>query len=331
MLLAGDIGGTKTAIGLFSRAEGPRRPLVEKRYESDRYGSLYEIVASFISDVKVVPECASFGVAGPVRDGRSVVTNLPWQIDSVKLSQSLSGIPVFLLNDLAAVASAISYLEEADLVQIKSGNSVAEEPIAVVAPGTGLGEAYLFWDGKRYRPIASEGGHTDFAPATPRELALLAYLQPKFGHVSYERVCSGSGIPNLYAFLRDTGVEEEPEWLRERMRSTEDPTPIIIQSAKEKSAAICEATVHLFLSILGSEAGNLVLQALARGGVYLGGGIPPRLLDELSSDVFLQAFTDKGRFRDLMEQVPIYVIMNSKAGLYGAAVHGFMKIGVTSV
>jgi len=321
MYLAGDIGGTKTVLALFSREGGPHRPLVEGRYSSREFGSLAHIVADFITLHDAAPLAASFGVAGPVQEGKVRVTNLPWEVDADLLSQSLHDAPVYLLNDLEAIAHAIPMLEEADLVTLKSGEREATGPIAVVAPGTGLGEAYLFWDGKRYQPIPSEGGHTDFAPATSLELELLAYLQPRLGHVSYERVCSGLGIPNLYQFLHDCGKYETPGWLQEELATAEDATPVIVRSALENSSAICEATLDLFIGILGSEAGNLVLQVLATGGVYLGGGIPPRIVPQLQGKTFLEAFTRKGRFTDLLFRVSVDVITNPNAALFGAANH----------
>ncbi len=326
MYLAGDIGGTKTVLALFSREGGPHQPLVEGRYSSGEFGSLAQIVAHFITLHGAVPLAASFGVAGPVQERKVRVTNLPWEVDADLLSQSLHDAPVYLLNDLEAIAYAIPMLEEADLVTLKSGEREATGPIAVVAPGTGLGEAYLFWDGERYQPIPSEGGHTDFAPATSLELELLAYLQPRLGHVSYERVCSGLGIPNLYQFLHDCGKYETQGWLRAELASAEDATPVIVRSALENSSAICMATLDLFIGILGSEAGNLVLQVLATGGVYLGGGIPPRIVPQLQGKTFLEAFTRKGRFTDLLFRVSVDVITNPKAALFGAANHCFTMV-----
>ncbi|MGW8319852.1 MAG: glucokinase [Candidatus Promineifilaceae bacterium] len=321
-LLAGDIGGTKTVLALFSSEQGPHQPLIETRYDSPNYDSLTSIVDTFARENELRPEAVCLGVAGPVARNRVQVTNLPWDIDGAELSRILGGIPVRLINDLEAIASAVPTLTAADLAEIKSGARDEHGPIAVLAPGTGLGEAFLFWDGRGYRPIPSEGGHTDYGPDTPLELDLLSYLQPKLGHVSYERVCSGIGIPNLYAFFRDTGRYPEPEWLAEQLAAAEDKTPVIFNVAQQKRAAICEATVELFLSILGSEAGNLVLQVLARGGVFLGGGIPPRIVPELRGRTFLEAFTRKGRFAKMLLEVPVYVIVNPKAGLYGAANHG---------
>jgi glucokinase len=326
MLLAGDIGGTKTVLALFNAEDGPHKPISEIRFKSGKYQKLADIVEEYLNRTGHKPEIATFGVAGPVHGEMVRVTNLPWVVDSNDLRRVLQIEDVYLINDLEAIAYSITALDKDDLEVVKGGNRNSNGPIAVIAPGTGLGEAFLFWDGNRYHPIPSEGGHTDFAPATPLELELLKYLQPRLGHVSYERVCSGLGIPNLYAFFRDTRINEEPAWLKDELENADDPTPIIFKYAKDEKAEICEATVSLFLSILGSEAGNLVLQVLATGGVFLGGGIPPRIVPELRGDTFLKAFTEKGRFRNLLMDVPVDVIMNSKAALFGAANHGLIVL-----
>lgn len=324
MLLAGDIGGTKVVLALFSDETGPHHCIDQARYASADYDSLSSIIAEFIGRFDVHPSAACFGVAGPVHDNQVQVTNLPWQIDGRDISAALRGVPVYLLNDLEAIANAIPIHEPEDVEILKLGEAEPEGPIAVVAPGTGLGEAFLFWDGQRYRAIASEGGHTDFAPATPLELELLSYLLPRLGHVSYERVCSGMGIPNLYDFYLETGKHPQPAWLAEELARTNDPTPVIVRAAQEGKAAICEATLDLFLAILGSEAGNMVLQVLATGGVYLAGGIPPRILPQLQGETFLRAFTRKGRFSDLLGRVQVAVITDPQTALHGAANYGLL-------
>jgi glucokinase len=330
MLLAGDIGGTKCVLALFSDELGPHHCIEVARYSSSDHDSLTAIVAHFVARYDARPATACFGVAGPVQNNRVQVTNLPWQVDGRALSAALNGVPVYLLNDLEAIANAIPILESQDVEILKPGEVDPEGPIAVVAPGTGLGEAFLFWDGQRYRAIPSEGGHTDFAPATALELELLSFLQPRLGHVSYERVCSGIGLPNLYAFLRDTGKYPEPDWLADDLSQAEDPTPIIVRAAQAGRAPLCEATLELFLAILGSEAGNMVLQILATGGVYLGGGIPPRILPQLQGDAFLRAFTRKGRFSDLLGRVQVEVIVDPRAALHGAANYGLLMSAAES-
>jgi len=325
--LAADIGGTKTVLAVFTVHDGPHKPISEGRYASNEYESLVQIIFDYLDRLESPIQSATFGVAGPVYEDKVQVTNLPWIVDARALSVELNGLPVYLLNDLEAIAYSIPTLRPDDMESIKSGKRQSKGPIAVIAPGTGLGEAFLFWDGHHYRPIPSEGGHTDFAPATSLELELLAYLHPRLGHVSYERVCSGLGIQNLYTFLRDTNKHEEPAWLRDELKAVKDPTPVIFNCALKESAEICQATLELFLSILGSEAGNLVLQTLATGGVYLAGGIPPRIISQLRSGRFLDAFTRKGRLSDMLMSVPIDVITNSKAALFGAANHALLKAG----
>lgn len=323
MLLAGDIGGTKTALGVFSPDAGPRAPLAEASFPSPHYESLETLVREFLDQVDLPVDRASFGVAGPVVAGRARVTNLPWVIDEVRLREALHLSTVRLLNDLDAVAHAVPQLTTADLVSLQAGEPASGGAIAVIAPGTGLGEAFLTWDGSRYRAHPSEGGHADFAPTGERELGLLRYLQTRFAHVSYERVCSGLGLPNIYAYLKTTGDAEEPAWLAAQLAAAEDPTPVIVDAALgDPPCDLCVAALAMFVSILGAEAGNLALKVLATGGVYVGGGIPPRILPALTGGRFLEAFRSKGRFADLLARVPVHVILTPKIGLLGAAVHG---------
>jgi len=322
MILAGDIGGTKTALALYSPGTGPRRPLALATFPSGDYASLEDIVRAFLSNLDTRVERASFGIAGPVVRGRSQVTNLPWVVDTQSLSGALGGVPVRLLNDLEAIANAIPFLEPTDLATLNRGQPEQHGPLAIIAPGTGLGEAYMVWDGTRYRPHASEGGHTDFGPTSPLEVELLSYLWPRFDHVSYERICSGIGIPNLYAFFKDSGNAFEPEWLRQRLAEAVDPNPVIMQAAMEQHTEICVKTLDLFVSILGSETGNLALKVLATGGVYLSGGISLRILSKLQEPAFLQSFTRKGRFSELLARVPVHVILHSQVALLGVACHG---------
>ena len=321
LFLAGDIGGTKTALAIFSTETGPRRPLARATFPSADYASLEAIVQAFMAGQAAKIAWASIDVAGPVIEGRVQVTNLPWVVDAHSLSQVL-GAPVHLLNDLESIALAIPFLEPADLETLNAGEPEPHKPLAVVAPGTGLGEAFLLWDGMRYRPHASEGGHTDFGPTNPAQLELLSYLLPRFGHVSYERVCAGIGLPNIYAYLKDSGRLAEPDWLREQLASARDQTPIIVQAALGGAAPICVETLELFISILGSEAGNLAIKVLSTGGVYLGGGIPPRILPRLKGPAFMQAFIHKGRFSDLLARMPVHVILHPEAALFGAACYG---------
>ncbi len=326
MILAGDIGGTKTICALFSREGGPHRPLAETTFPSAGHNSLEAIVHEFLAVNPQPIEAACFGVAGPVMDDRAEITNLPWVIDAHELSATIGGAPVLLVNDLKAVAQAVPYLEPDDLVTLNVGEPLAGGAIGVIAPGTGLGEAFLTMEQGRYRAHPSEGGHSSFAPNTPTETELLKYLLHEHRHVSYERVCSGLGIPNIYAYFRDLVFQRETPWVAERLAAAADPTPVIVGGALEPSGPcpVCAATLDCFLGIFGSEAGNLALKVLATGGVYLGGGIPPRLLPQLRGPRFLEAMHNKGRFTDLMQRIPVYVILNPKTALYGAAAHALM-------
>lgn len=327
MLLAGDIGGTKTNLAVFSvdAEDGWKKPLAEATFPSGRYLSLEILVEEFQQQHHFKIERASFGVAGPVVNGRATITNLPWILEENHLKNVL-GIPlVSLLNDLAAIAHGVPYLGAEDLHTLNAGHPVQGGALAVVAPGTGLGEAFLTWESGRYRAHMSEGGHADFAPADALQLELLRYLQLRYPHVSFERVCSGKGLPNIYAFLKESGHATEPAWLADTLAQAKDPTPIIVENAldKERACDICTLTMELFVSILGAEAGNMALKVLATGGVFLGGGIPPRILPFLSEGRFMQSFLRKGRLSDVLIPVPVYVILNPNIALLGAARHGF--------
>ena len=323
-LLAGDIGGTKAKLAIYHPKDGPRHPLAQATFPSANFASLEALVAEFLKGKGWSISKASLGIAGPIVNGCVQVTNLPWVVDARTLSADL-GAPVIILNDLTAIALGIPFLEAQDLTTLNAGTPAPNGAIAVIAPGTGLGEAFLIWNGNAYVPCASEGGHTDFAPTNPTELQLLSYLRSRHEHVSYEWVCSGLGLPNIYEFLRDTRRYPEPEWLKTELSRAKDPTPIISQAAVAGKAEICVETLRLFVSILGSEAGNLALKVLASGGVYLGGGIPPRILPFLKDASFMQAFTAKGRFSEMMAKVPVHVIRNPEAGLFGAACHGLQN------
>jgi glucokinase len=324
MLLAGDIGGTKTNLAVYSPEAGLRAPLVEGTFPSTNYGSLEALVSDFLLQTGMRVERASFGVAGPVVAGQAKITNLPWVMDEVQLREALGLSSVRLLNDLSAIGHAIPWLEPADVHTLNEGQARPGGAIAIVAPGTGLGEAFLTWDGARYQSHASEGGHADWAPSGQLQLGLLRYLMERFGHVSVERVCSGRGIPNIYAYLKDSGHAEEPNWLAEELAQASDPTPVIAKAAlnSDRSCALCVSTLDVFVRILGAEAGNLALGVMATGGVYLGGGIPPRILPLLEDGRFLDAFRQKGRFSDMLSRIPIRVILNPKAALLGAACYG---------
>lgn len=328
MLLAGDIGGTKTNLAIFASIEDLRKPLLEATLPSARYNSLEALVTDFLSRTKLPIERACFGVAGPVIDGKAKITNLPWAMEENHLQEELSIERVSLLNDLVAMANAVPLLESDDLYTLNEGKPERHGSLGIVAPGTGLGEAFLTWDGSRYRTLPSEGGHTDFAPNTQLEIELLQYLLKRFEHVSYEQVCSGLGLPHIYAFLRDTARYEEPSFLVKQFAASQsiDHTPIIIKNAlsQDEPAPICVETVKMFVTVLGAEAGNLALTVLANGGIYLGGGIPPRILPFLNNGAFMRAFCHKGRLSELLASIPVYLVLNSRQALIGAAYNGFL-------
>jgi glucokinase len=325
MFLAGDIGGTKTRLAIFSVENGPMDPLREATFTSAHYPSLESIVRQFLHDVSLPVERAAFGVAGPVMGDQVTTTNLPWEIDARALQSALDLESVKLLNDLAAIAHAVPRLGPADLYALNEGKQVPGGAIGVIAPGTGLGEAFLTWDGRQYRTHASEGGHVDFGPTNALQSKLLEFFRGRLDHVSYERVCSGLGIPNLFTFVTESGHAEKPAWLVDRLAAAADPTPIIVGAAldTDRPCRACVETLNLFVSILGAEAGNLALKVMATGGIFLGGGIPPRILDPLKQPRFMEAFVKKGRFSKLLVDIPVHVILNPKSALLGAACYGF--------
>ncbi len=326
MLIAGDIGGTKTLLALYTPQAGPRRPLAQAEFHSADYGSLDDVVRAFIAQTRLPAEAACFDVAGPVIGGRAHLTNLPWVLDEGLMQQALGLKRVMLLNDLKAVAYAVPHLLPEDVHTINEGRPDLNGPLAVIAPGTGLGEAFLIWDGTRYIACSSEGGHADFAPASDQQAALWRHVADRYGHVAFERVCSGSGLPNIYDFLRDSGYAPEPPGFAAILAGAPDRTPVIVQAAlQDPGNALCVATVDLFVSILGAEAGNLALKVLATGGLYLGGGIPPRILSHLGDGRFMRAFVDKGRFANLLGKIPVKVI-TTQAALLGAALYGLDQI-----
>ena len=319
MILAGDVGGTKVALALVEQADGSFRILREARYATEDFDGLVPVIEAFLSTDGACPDRACLGVAGPVADETIVMTNLGWVLERERIARA-TGIPrVALINDLAAAAFAIETLPPAAIETLSAGESQGPTE-ALIAPGTGLGMAILTRTGGRDAVLPSEGGHQAFAPGTPFEEDLLAFLRVRFhGHVSVERVVSGNGIEAIYAFLRETGREEEPPWLAERLAASADRSEEISRIAMAGEAAICEATMDAFVRSFGSAAGDLALTALALGGVYLGGGIAPAILPLLGDGRFLEAFRSKGRLRDILERVPVRVILDPSAPLLGAA------------
>jgi glucokinase len=313
MILVGDIGGTNTRLALF---EGLQHTHIDI-FPSAQYAGLDEIAALFLKQTGASVEAACFGIAGPVRDGVSKVSNLPWIVDARQISAKLGIERVSLLNDLEANAHGIAVLQPSDLATLNEG-AASSGNRALISAGTGLGEAGLLAEGNGYRPFASEGGHSDFAPRNEVEIELLRYLLKRWSRVSFERVLSGPGLFNIYEFLRDTGRGSEPAWLAERMHG-ENPSAVISETALAGSAEICVLALDMFVAIYGAEAGNLALKLMATGGVFVGGGIAPKIAPKLRDSTFMTAFADKGRFRSLLESVPVRVILNDKTALLGAA------------
>jgi glucokinase len=289
MILAGDVGGTKVHLALYDFINGQLQYSRDARYPAKDYSGLEEIVREFLGADQVSSAC--FGVPGPVRDGRLRLTNLPWTLDSRELAHNLKIDHVFLINR------------------------------ALIAAGTGLGEGILIWNGKLHTPYPSEGGHVDYAPRNEDEIDLLRFLKQKYnGRISFERVVAGMGLTSIYEFLRDVRGMEEPVWLAERIAS-EDPNAVITELALSAKSELCEKALDMFVSAYGAEAGNLALKVLSIGGLYIGGGIAPRILEKLKDGTFMKAFTDKGRLSQLLINMPVRVILESRAALLGAAAY----------
>lgn len=317
MILAGDIGGTKTLLALYEDSPAVQSPIREANYPSRAFLSLEDILRQFLDEKpQHALRSACFAVAGPVIDGKCQTTNLAWELDTEQLAKTLV-TRVRLVNDLEGAAHGLRCLAADELEVLQSGHKHPGN-IALIAAGTGLGEAILVPIDERFHVIASEGGHTDFAPRTDQETALLSYLRKEYGHVSYERLLSGPGLHNIYRFLRDSGAASEPQWLQERL-ATEDPSAVISQVALSAGHPLCTAALDLFVSIYGAEAGNLALKSLALGGVFVAGGIATKILAKLRDGRFAHAFTDKGRFADLLRSMQVSIVLNPRLSLIGAA------------
>jgi glucokinase len=318
MILAGDIGGTHTRLAFFDVSNGDLHQILLSVFPSREYRGLDEIATKFVEDSRLRPDIACFGVAGPVRNGQVETPNLPWIIEAKRLADELRIAKAILINDLEANAWGIATLDTKDVVLL---NPVKSNPVgnqAVIAAGTGLGEAGMYWDGVRHQIFATEGGHVDFAPRDELEIELLRYLTARFGHVSCERVVSGPGLVNIFYFLRDTHRGTEPEWLTEEMLHS-DPAAAVSQAALRGCCPLCEQALDMFVSIYAAEAGNLALKLMATGGVYLGGGIAPKILARLAGPLFMHSFVGKGRMQSLLERIPVKVIINDRTALLGAA------------
>lgn len=318
LVLAGDIGGTKTNLAIFSVIGSTLTLEQNKRFPSAAYPGLNAILREFLENEKRPILAACFGVPGPVKNGRAKPTNLSWGVDAEAIAQEFGITYVSVLNDLAANAYGISQLAPSDFAVIQEGDPQAEGNRCVVSPGTGLGEAGLYWDGHRHHVWACEGGHTDFGPRNELEIAMMEYLMKQYGHVSYERVASGMGIENIYKFLRDTKRGKELPTVAQEIEAG-DAGVVISKHADAGDCAMCVQAIEIFLGCLGAESGNMALKAMATGGVYLGGGIPTKMLERFKGVGFIHAFNDKGRLSALMETMPVKVILNDQAALLGAA------------
>jgi len=322
MILAGDIGGTNTRLAVFDGTAGQPVSVALEVFPSRIHKGPEEILQKFLERHHYPIEAAAFGIAGAIRNGRVETPNLPWSVDSCSVADSMGLKQISLLNDLEANAHGIAVLGADDLTTLAEGTPSASGNRVLISAGTGLGEAGLLVEGANYRPYHSEGGHGDFAPRNETEIELLRYLMKKFEHVSYERVLSGPGLYNVYQFLRDTGRAEEPPWLTEELKR--EPSAVIGTHAIKGDSPICEMAMDLVVSIYGAEAGNLALKGMATGGVYIGGGIAPKILPKLQQGGFMEAFRAKGRMAKLMEAIPVRVILNDKTALLGAARVAFL-------
>jgi glucokinase len=318
MILAGDVGGTKVHLALYDFTNGKLKHTREERFPAKDYSGLEAIVKEFLGNDQATAAC--FGVPGPVRDGRLRLTNLPWTLDSRELTVSLRIPHVFLINDLEANGYGIAELTSEQIYTLSEGDTSQIGNRALIAAGTGLGEGLLIWNGHAHIPFPSEGGHSDYSPRNEDEIDLLRFLKQKYnGRISWERVVSGMGMTNIYEFLRDVRGMEEPAWLAEQMTEAGDPNSVITEMGLAAKSEICERTLDMFVSAYGAEAGNLALKVLAVGGLYIGGGIGPRILEKLKDGSFLRAFQDKGRLSQLLINTPVRVILESRAAVLGAA------------
>jgi glucokinase len=328
MILAGDIGGTHARLALFDVSLGRYAPFSLTVFPSHQYSGLDAIVVEYLALTKVHPQAACFGVAGPILNGRVETTNLPWRVDARHIAEKLEIGNVMLINDLEATAWGIAALDAKDLIALNHVRSELAGTQAVIAAGTGLGEAGLYWDGSQHHVFACEGGHCDFGPRDDLELELFRYLHKLFGHVSWERILSGPGLVNVFHFLRDTGRGVEPKWLTEELQLG-DPAAAISRAAMEEKCPLAEQALAMFISIYGAEAGNLALKTLAKGGVFVAGGIAPKILGKLAGPLFIHSFASKGRMQPLLETIPVRVTVNDNTALMGAARYAAVKLAET--
>jgi len=318
MILAGDIGGTKTNLGLFAQGKKGPLPKVIKTFSSKNAPDLETIIRQFLEIHPASVTHACFGIAGPVINGMSKTTNLPWNVSEARIKEQFNFNHVMLLNDLTATAMAVPLLNSDEFFPLNQAEPIKGRNLALIAPGTGLGIAMLIYQNDQYVPIPSEGGHADFAPNNETEDELWRYLHRRYGHVSIERVVSGPGLVNIYRWLKDSDHLNEPDGLRQKLKKM-GPAKIITEAALANKDGGCVKALNMFVSIFGAVAGNLALTGMATGGVYLGGGISPKILSKLKEDIFMEAFTNKGRFKGFLEKIPVRVVLNDKAALIGAA------------
>lgn len=323
-VLAGDIGGTKTVLALFGKVDGRIRLQVQETFPSRQAAGIESVIDRFLSKHGGAIAGVCLGIAGPVKDGICKATNLPWQISSSSLKEHFKFRDVVLINDLAAWAYGIAYLNDADIVPLNpSAVPAPNRNQGLIAPGTGLGEALLHYTNNEFTVLSSEGGHVDFAPANEEQINLWRYLRGRFGHVSVERILSGPGICNIFSWLSESGKFAVPSWLAERLNAI-DPPHVITEAALNEKEPLCQAVLTMFVDILGAVAGNLALSGTTTGGIFLCGGIPPRILPMLTNDRFLAAFTRKGRFKPYLEQIAVRVVLNRQTPLFGSAHRAFV-------
>jgi glucokinase len=318
IILAGDIGGTKTNLGLFR--QGKKRPLLKviETYSSREAIKLENIIRQFLERHPFSISSACFGIAGPVVNGRCKTTNLPWDVSEAQIKEFFGWGKVRLINDLTATGLGIPFLNSRELVSLNSVRTRKGQNLGLIAPGTGLGMALLIYQEGHYLSVSSEGGHADFSPNNENEVKLWQYLHKRLGHVSIERVVSGPGLLNIYSWTKDSRRHKEPEWLARKIKEM-DPARVITEAAIREKNPLCIEALNMFVSILGGVSGNLALTGMTTGGIYLGGGIPPKILSVLQKGLFMKAFTNKGRFKDLLEKVPVRVILNDRTALLGAS------------
>lgn len=315
-MLAGDVGGTKTLIGIFSIVKNYPEFHHVQSYSSEAYQDLESVVEDYLSKMNVSIEAACFGIAGPVENGKCLTTNIPWEVSENRLKNKFSWPHVRLINDLVAIGFATRVLKNDEIFVLQKGIRRKDGVLGVIAPGTGLGMSLIVKMNDDDIPLPSEGGHMDFAPKRKEEVELWRYLHESMGHVSVERIVSGPGLVNIYKWLISRNREEEPSWLKKQ----ENPARMISEAALKRDDPLCRKALEMFVSILGAFAGNVALMGLTYGGIYMGGGILPKILPFLTNGNFLNAFSDKGRFSELLGNIPVYVILNEQAGLLGAAV-----------